>query len=163
MALSGRKKRWADLKIQSYGSLSNAEAAVAAGYSADSASKHSYRFASDPAIVEYINKRTGGKANLILIKNQRSTKTIIPKTEITEPTPQPTPQNSTLNDPMAFLLAVMAGQIDPTKEQLEAARTLMAYKHSKKGEVGKKEQMNLFAEELTAGNQVFSVFKKRQA
>ena len=161
MALSGRKKKWADLKIQSYGSLSNAEAAVAAGYSADSASKHSYRFAADPCIIEYINEKTGGKANLILIKNQRSKKTPVPKIEPIEPIAEK--PNPTLTDPMAFLLAVMAGQIDPTKEQLEAARTLMAYKHPKKGEVGKKEQMNLFAEEVTANNQVFSVFKKRQA
>lgn len=159
MALSGRKKKWADLKIQSYGSLSNAEAAIAAGYSADSASKHSYRFASDPAIIDYINEKTGGKANLILIKYQHSKKTPVPKIE---PIDQPEKQEK-FTDPMTFLLAVMAGQIDPTKEQLEAARTLMAYKHAKKGEVGKKEQMNLFAEELTANNPIFSIFKKRQA
>ena len=159
MALSGRKKKWADLKIQSFGNLSNADAAIAAGYSADSASKNSHRFATDPEIIAYINEKTGGKAHVILVKRLHSKKSKMPNNLPQEQTAECT----TPRDAKEFLEAVMVGEIHPTREQLQAAQTIIGYQHTKKGELGKKEQLSLFAAGTANGNHPFKLFTRKEA
>ena len=55
------------------------------------------------------------------------------------------------DDPLAFLLQVMQGHIDPSPSQLKAAIAAAAYVHKKKAEGGKKEQAQERAEETAQG------------
>lgn len=54
-------------------------------------------------------------------------------------------------DPLEFLLDVMQGVIEPTREQLRAAIAATQYKHPKKGDAGKKDVAAEKAKAVAAG------------
>ena len=64
-----------------------------------------------------------------------------------KPPPQPAPTDK---DPLAFLVAVMRGEIEPTPNQLKAAIAAAQYVHAKKGEGGKKEQRGEAAQRVAS-------------
>ncbi len=51
-------------------------------------------------------------------------------------------------DSKVFLERVMAGHIEPTPVQMDAARSLLPFQHAKLGEIGKKEQRKGEAEKV---------------
>lgn len=65
--------------------------------------------------------------------------------------PPKQPEKAATRDPLEFLLDVMQGAIDPTREQLRAAIAATQYKHPKKGDAGKKEGAAEKAKAAAAG------------
>jgi len=128
MALTGKKRLFADAVIAG---KSNKDAAIAAGYSAKTASAAGSRLVKDPEVAKYLRerKKTGRK------------EPVAPA----EAPPKPAPKFDLAaalkhSDPKAFLLAAMNDlELEP-RQRIEAAKTLMPFMHKKLGEGGKKEQ-----------------------
>jgi phage terminase small subunit len=135
MALTGRKRAFADAVLAG---LSNKEAAIKAGYSALTAAQAGSRNVKDKDVVAYITLA------------RASASSAAPKPDAPSPaapTPPPVPAfdiNAALmhTDPMAFLTVAMNDPALDAKSRIEAAKSLMPFKHKKLGETGKKEQQN---------------------
>jgi phage terminase small subunit len=126
MALTGKKKRFADAVLAG---KSNKEAAIAAGYSAATASAAGSRLVKDKEVVAYLAKHRAAA-------------------ERGDPPPEEPKPTFDLNkamqhsDPKMFLLAAMNDVELGEKLRIEAAKALMPFMHKKLGEGGKKEQQN---------------------
>lgn len=141
MALTGKRKAFADAVLSG---KSNRDAAIAAGYSAKTASAAGSRLVKDPKVAEYLkeHKKTSRKA---------------PAAAVSAPAPAP-PQFKPFDlasalshaDPKAFLLAAMNDlNLDP-KLRIDAAKAVMPFMHSKLGEGGKKEQREAEAKKVAS-------------
>ena len=127
MALTGKKRLFAEALLAG---KSNKEAALAAGYSAASASAAGSRLAKDKDVVAHQQRKAAAAK----------------KPKEAAPTPEAQPgsfdlsQALTHRDPRAFLLAAMNdAELEP-KLRIDAAKALMPFEFAKKGEGGKKEQ-----------------------
>jgi phage terminase small subunit len=126
MALTGKKRLFAEAVKAG---KSNKDAAIAAGYSAKTASAAGSRLVKDPDVVAYLAKCKKDNAS-----------------EPKEPTADvPGPMfdlNAAMQhkDPKTFLLAAMNDLALDPKQRIEAAKALMPFMHKKLGEGGKKEQ-----------------------
>jgi phage terminase small subunit len=131
MALTGKKRIFADAVLAG---RSNRDAAIAAGYSAKTASAAGSRLVKDAQVIEYIKERrkAGRKA-----PSAAAAKTV-------EEAPKAKPKFDLAtalshSDPKAFLLAAMNDiELEP-RQRIEAAKTLMPFMHQKLGEGGKKD------------------------
>ena len=56
-----------------------------------------------------------------------------------KPRPPRAADPNEINEPLAFLIAVMRGDIKPSPEQLKAATAAAQYVHAKQGDSGKKQ------------------------
>ena len=127
MALTGKKRLFAEALLAG---KSNKEAALAAGYSAASASAAGSRLAKDKDVLAY--------------QQRKAAVTVKPK-EVSPPPVSP-PGSFDLSqalahrDPRAFLLAAMNDVLLEPKLRIDAAKALMPFEFAKKGEGGKKEQ-----------------------
>ena len=127
MALTGKKRLFAEALLAG---KSNKEAALAAGYSAASASAAGSRLAKDKDVLAHLQRKAAVAAK--------------PK-EVT-PAPAAPLGSFDLNqalahrDPRAFLLAAMNDALLEPKLRIDAAKALMPFEFAKKGEGGKKEQ-----------------------
>lgn len=123
MPLTRKQQAFADAKLQG---KSNKDAAIAAGYSQETAGPAGSRLAKHPAIVAYLAGRVSAA----------------PPGEKAQPAPQPfDPKNPILfTDPKKFLIAAMNDAQLENKQRVEAAKALMPFMHKKLGEGGKKEQ-----------------------
>lgn len=123
MALTGKKRRFADAVLAG---SSNRDAAIAAGYSAKTASQQGSRLVKDPAVAAYLDER----------------KKAAPAGQPPTPAARPfDPSNPILfSDPKMFLLAAMNDGMLAEKQRVEAAKALMPFMHQKLGEGGKKDQ-----------------------
>ena len=150
--LTNRQKKWADLKIASFGTLSNSEAAVQAGYSKTAAENNSWRFAKIPAIIDYINEKTNGQANFILRVGQ-----IVHKKHKSKNSEEPV-EESQVKQPARFFdsaedyaMAVINNEVPADRDKLKAAEILLTAKRLEQNSIGKKEQRDLFAQSLVSG------------
>ena len=130
MALTGRKRAFADAKLAG---LSNKDAAIAAKYSPATASASGSRLVKDPDIVKYLAEQKK------LIR-QRA----VDKSAPAAPAPPERPPFDLaalvgFSDPKAFLKAVMNEPDVDLRQRVEAAKALMPFEHQKKGEGGKKD------------------------
>lgn len=136
MALTGKKRLFADAVIAG---KSNRDAAIAAGYSAKTASAAGSRLVKDPKVVECLKERNKGAK--------------------TAPSPAAAPATSKPfnlglalqhDDPKAFLKAAMNDlELDP-RQRIDAAKALMPFVHQKLGEGGKKDQQNEAAKKVAS-------------
>lgn len=133
MAFNSKKRAFADAVLAG---KSNRDAAIAAGYSAATASAAGSRLVKDKDVVAYLaqqRKKPAAKAK-----------------------PTPPEQNAamtraaldagfdlesilTFKDPKDFLLAAMNDQMTEPRLRITAAQTLMPFMHQKLGEGGKKD------------------------
>lgn len=134
MALTGKKRLFADAVLAG---SSNKAAAIAAGYSAATASAAGSRLAKDPGVVEYLRAR----------------RVAAPAGQAPTPGARPfDPANPILyTDPKAFLIAAMNDGELAEKQRVEAAKALMPFMHTKMGEGGKKEQKQDAAKTASTG------------
>lgn len=125
MALTGKRRVFADAVLAG---SSNKEAAIAAGYSAASASPAGSRLVKDPAVVEYLAARRKAASDAPVDADAPMT----PAFDI----------NAALmhSDPMQFLTVAMNDPALDAKMRIDAAKALMPFKHHKLGEGGKKDE-----------------------
>ena len=127
MALTGKKRLFAEALLAG---KSNKEAALAAGYSAASASAAGSRLAKDKDVLAHLQRKAAATE----------------KPKEVAPAPSVPPGSFDLSqalahrDPRAFLLAAMNDALLEPKLRIDAAKALMPFEFAKKGEGGKKEQ-----------------------
>lgn len=127
MALTGKKRLFAEALLAG---KSNKIAAVAAGYSAASASAAGSRLAKDEDVLAHIQRKTKAAERLALTYGA-----VPPQDSASDPSEEPTYGN-----PRDFLFGKMNDPVIEPKLRIEAAKVLMPYEFAKKGEGGKKEQ-----------------------
>ncbi|WP_144149366.1 terminase small subunit [Paraburkholderia sp. BCC1884] len=129
MALTAKKRLFADAVLAG---KANKDAAIAAGYSAATASAAGSRLVKDPDVALYL------AANRI----QRESKPAPAAKPAADRSPPPDfdPYAMTsFSDPKAFLIAAMNdGRTEP-KLRVDAAKALLPFVHAKVGETGKKD------------------------
>lgn len=134
MALTGKKRAFADAKLAG---LSNKDAAIAAGYSPVTASPAGSRLVKDAAVVQYLAERTQE------VRNRAEGRAPQPAAPAPDGKPDRPPFDlaSLLHhsDPKAFLKAVMNEPMVDIKQRVDAAKSLMPFEHKKLGEGGKKD------------------------
>lgn len=123
MAITQKKKLFAQAKREG---KSNTDAAIFAGYSADTAPQAGSRLAKDKDVIGEI----GRKEKIEVAKEVAKEKGI----ELEMPD-----LGTMYKDPKDFLMAVMNDVESDMKTRSEAAKALMPFIHQKKGESGKKE------------------------
>lgn len=131
MALTGKKRLFAEALLAG---KSNKEAALAAGYSAASASAAGSRLAKDKDVLAHLQRKAAATEK--------------PKQKTAAPASAPTAPLGSFDlsqalahrDPRAFLLAAMNDVLLEPKLRIDAAKALMPFEFAKKGEGGKKEQ-----------------------
>lgn len=127
MALTGKKRLFAEALLAG---KSNKEAALAAGYSAASASAAGSRLAKDKDVLAHQQRKAAA----------------VEKPEEVAPKADAPLGSFDLSlalahrDPRAFLLAAMNDVLLEPKLRIDAAKALMPFEFAKKGEGGKKEQ-----------------------
>lgn len=127
MALTGKKRLFAEALLAG---KSNKEAALAAGYSAASASAAGSRLAKDKDVLAHQQRKAVAA---------EKPKEVAPA----EAAPLGSfdlSQGLAHRDPRAFLLAAMNDVLLEPKLRIDAAKALMPFEFAKKGEGGKKEQ-----------------------
>jgi phage terminase small subunit len=141
MALTGRKQKFAAAILAGF---SNKDAAIKAGYSAATASQAGSRLVKDKDVAAYI------KANRKDVKKA--------STESREgAAPEYVTPNFDLksalmySDPQDYLMAAMNDPGLETKLRIDAAKTLMPFKHNKLGEGGKKDAQKDAAKKAGGG------------
>lgn len=125
MALTGKKKAFADAVL---GGKSNKDAAIAAGYSAATASAAGSRLVKEKEVSAYLKKARSAPAE----------KAAQPAVD----DPRPTFDLSKAlqhADPKMFLLAAMNDVELAEKLRIDAAKALMPFMHQKLAEGGKKD------------------------
>jgi phage terminase small subunit len=105
-------------------------AALAAGYSAASASAAGSRLAKDKDVLAHLQRKA------------KAVSAAPPAAAIAEPPTSSFDLSQALShrDPRAFLLAAMNDNLLEPKLRIDAAKALMPFEFAKKGEGGKKEQ-----------------------
>ncbi|CAD6536324.1 hypothetical protein LMG27952_03134 [Paraburkholderia hiiakae] len=136
MALTAKKRAFADAVLAG---KSNRDAAIAAGYSAATASAAGSRLVKDKDVVGYLaqrKKKGAGKgappAPPTDEENDAITKAAVSAGFDLDAI-------LTFSDPKQFLLAAMNDQNTEPKLRVTAAQTLMPFFHQKLGEGGKKD------------------------
>lgn len=142
MALTGKKRLFAEALLAG---KSNKQAALAAGYSAASASAAGSRLAKDKDVLGHLARKAANCSNAAAPPEQ---------VEGVEDEGRAFDLAAALSyrDPRAFLLAAMNDvELEP-KLRIESAKTLMPYDYAKKGESsGKKEEAAAKAKAAGAG------------
>ena len=123
MTMTTKKRLFAEAKREG---KTNTEAAVAAGYSIETAAQAGSRLAKDKDVIGAIDRKT----TIEVAKEVAKEKGI----ELEMPD-----LGTMYKDPKDFLMAVMNDVESDMKTRSEAAKALMPFIHQKKGESGKKE------------------------
>jgi phage terminase small subunit len=130
---------------------SNKNAAIAAGYAADSASAAGSRLAKHPDVMAALSSSSVNK-----IVKARSAQ-LAQASESPEAVGEPTEAGFDLaqalrhNDPKDFLLAVMNDFGSEAKLRVDAAKALMPFMHQRKGDAGKKQDKQDAAKQAGTG------------
>lgn len=171
MALTPKKRAFIDAVR---GGASNKDAAIAAGYSAKTASAAGSRLAADVDVKLELHKLNAlaPKGSVVKADVKASPKQERrPRAPKAEPAPADAPEQVadddlgdepgpagfdlakalTHADPKDFLLAVMNDMGTEPKLRVDAAKALMPFVHQRRGEGGKKEQAKDKAKEAAAG------------
>ncbi|WP_058911908.1 terminase small subunit [Entomohabitans teleogrylli] len=140
---TGQKRRFA-LALMS--GSSQAEAARQAGYSEKTARSQGSRLAKDPDIVAFIRKK--GRAGQ---EEEKPQEDVTAKNAAELPAShgvQQSPGDGVMkkyDDPLDFLRAVMNDAAEDIDTRKDAAKAMLPYVHTKKGEGGKKDARNAAA------------------
>lgn len=168
MALTDKQKLFAKARLAG---ANNKDAAIAAGYSPATAAQQGCKMARHPGVVELISL-TGQmlgkpvapkvKAPTAPVEMTKAVQSILDEkpvkaTKATGALPEFSTSPVTLieipetEDPKVFLLAVMNKEDLDVKIRVDAAKTVMPFVHTKKGEGGKKDQANETAKKIAGG------------
>ncbi|WP_186077567.1 terminase small subunit [Burkholderia gladioli] len=141
MALNSKKRAFADAVLAG---KSNRDAAIAAGYSAATASQAGSRLVKDKDVVLYL------AANRLESESKESRRP--EAVDARQPPPDFDPYSVTnFTDPKAFLIAAMNdGRTEP-KLRVDAAKALLPFMHQKLGEGGKKDAQKDAAKKAGGG------------
>ena len=134
MALTGKKRLFANAVLAG---KSNKDAAIAAGYSATTASAAGSRLVKDAEVAAYIKKQKSAKESGDEPQDDRPTFDLS--------------QAMAHKDPRVFLLAAMNDMALEPKLRIDAAKALMPFEFAKKGEGGKKETKQEAAQKAATG------------
>lgn len=133
MAFNSKKRLFADAVLAG---KSNRDAAIAAGYSAATASAAGSRLVKDKDVVACLAERrkkgAGGAKKPPTAEDLAMTSAAVSAGFDLNAI-------LTFSDPKAFLLAAMNDQSTEQKLRIDAAKTLMPFVHAKVGEQGKKD------------------------
>lgn len=123
MALTDKKKAFIAAVLAG---KSKKDAAIAAGYSAKTASAAGTRLGKDPDIIAFLQIANSAPPTVAAPEHKRVTFDV----------------GSVLmySDPKAFLLAAMNDPAKADKLRVDAAKSLMPFAHTKKGDGGKKNE-----------------------
>ncbi|MDC8756250.1 terminase small subunit [Janthinobacterium fluminis] len=136
MALTGKKQRFADAVLAGF---SNKDAAIAAGYSAKTASAAGSRLVKDPDVKAWLSRGAGPAEKM-------------PGASAVDVSPEPQAHGGALKrskagqvpieetDMLQLLKDVALGRTLATTTQVRAAIAAVQYTHPKKGEGGKKDE-----------------------
>lgn len=127
MALTGKKRLFAEALLAG---KTNKLAALAAGYSAASASAAGSRLAKDADVLAHIQRKA--KAAIAPVVAPKEAGKPCESFDLSKALEH--------RDPRAFLLAAMNDILLEPKLRVDAAKALMPFEFAKKGEGGKKEQ-----------------------
>ena len=142
--LTEQKKKFAEALMSG---RNQTESAVIAGYSEASAKQRGYKLSKDGEVLAYI-ERSKDRYSEIDRSNTGNQEVIQGNPSVED------------GDPIEFLQKVMTGKQpidDLTKIQIEAAKALLPYLHSKVVEVGKKESKEQKAKNKAQGNKYGSL------
>lgn len=144
MALTAKKRLFADAVLAG---KSNKDAAIAAGYSAATASAAGSRLVKDKDVVAYLGDRrkkgtTKAKPVQATAADAMTAAAVAAGFDLST--------ILTFSDPKSFLLAAMNDQNTEPKLRIDAAKTLMPFVHAKVGEAGKKDQRNEAAKKVAS-------------
>ena len=148
MALTTKQRAFVDAVRKG---ASNKDAAIAAGYAASSASVAGSRLAKHPSVLAALASSPINK-NVKAVARTASAKP--PATDLDDNGEEPTFDFSkamTFTDPKAFLIATMNDYDADAKLRVDAAKALMPFIHSRKGEGGKKEEKENAAKTASQG------------
>lgn len=135
MAITQKKKLFAQAKREG---KSNTDAAIFAGYSADTAPQAGSRLAKDKDVIGEIGRKEKIEVAKEIAK-ETGVRLDIPDLGVM------------YKDPKDFLMAVMNDPESDIKTRSEAAKALMPFIHQRKGETGKKEEKEAAAKKASTG------------
>ena len=130
---------------------SNKNAAIAAGYAADSASAAGSRLAKHPDVMAALSSSSVNK--IVKARSAPSAQAGESHEAVGEPTEAGFDLSQALrhNDPKDFLLAVMNDFGSEAKLRVDAAKALMPFMHQRKGDAGKKQDKQDAAKQAGTG------------
>ncbi|SFW77407.1 terminase small subunit [Pseudomonas sp. NFACC04-2] len=148
MALTPKQRAFV---VAVQGGASNKDAAIAAGYAASSASVAGSRLAKHPNVVAALAQ--AGVNKVVKAPVQKAAATGEPDEQPADPVEAGFDLAQALrhSDPKDFLLAVMNDLGSEAKLRVDAAKALMPFIHSRKGEGGKKDAAKEAADKAAAG------------
>lgn len=143
MALTPKQRAFV---VAVQGGASNKDAAIAAGYAAPSASVAGSRLAKHPNVMAALAQV--GINKVVNAPSKKAGASVDPEQEAEEPVEGgfDLAQAMRHSDPKDFLLAVMNDFGSEAKLRVDAAKALMPFLHSRKGEGGKKDAAKEAAE-----------------
>lgn len=148
MALTGKKKLFADAKLRG---LTNKEAAVAAGYSEATAAQAGSRLAKDKDVIAALERTGEAKDTKESPQYQEALAQVIQAQAEGKPSSIDIGKIVLTSDPLAYMMGVMNDPEADPKLRLEASKALAAFTIAKPGEKGKKEQQQDAAKQSNAG------------
>ncbi|KAA5961018.1 MULTISPECIES: terminase small subunit [Pantoea] len=134
--LTAQKRKFALALISG---MSKKDAAIKAGYSANSARSKGSQLAKDPEVIAFIARKKKEKIDVDDVPSLGK--------KVNTPAVNPPPGSAAktiiavgeYDDPLEFLKAVMNDQHEDIDTRKDAAKAMLPYIHSKKGEGGKKD------------------------
>lgn len=138
--LTAQKRKFA-LALMS--GASKTDAAIKAGYSGKSARCKGSQLAKDPDVIAFIERKKKEKIEVDEVST-RGKKVSLPSVVSPQPhTPVEPPgsggHQTSYDDPLEYLKAVMNGVEEDDMGRRDAAKAMLPYLHPKKGESGKKD------------------------
>jgi len=134
--LTAQKRKFALALISG---MSKKDAAIKAGYSENSARSKGSQLAKDPEVIAFIGRKSKEKVEVDdLPTHGKKVNTPAVKPE-PEPAPKTIPEEGQYDDPLEFLKSVMNNRAEDIDTRKDAAKAMLPYLHSKKGEGGKKD------------------------
>jgi len=134
--LTAQKRKYA-LALMS--GMSKKDAAIKAGYSEKSARSKGSQLAKDPEVIAFIARKKKEKIEVDDVPTHGkkvNTPAVKPEPEPEPKTPRP---DGEYDDPLEFLKYVMNSRSEDIDTRKDAAKAMLPYLHSKKGEGGKKD------------------------
>lgn len=132
MAFTEKKRRFVEALRKGQ---TGQEAAIVAGYSEKGASQAASRLMKDPDVIAALERHDKVNKAKEEAKAQGKTFDIAALSQM-------------YSDPKDFLSAVMNDVSEEVKLRVDAAKTLMPYFHTRKADVGKKEQQQAKADSI---------------
>jgi len=138
--LTAQKRKFALALISG---MSKKDAAIKAGYSVNSARSKGSQLAKDPEVIAFIGRKKNEKAEVddVPTHGKKVNTPAVNTPPLSEPKPVPEVVRAAgeYDDPLEFLKSVMNDRAEDIDTRKDAAKAMLPYLHSKKGEGGKKD------------------------